>query len=615
MNAGPMRQSHLRLICFALAAIAVAAYDLWAVRATGEKFEWGYDLTGYYDLLGRAFAGGHLYLPIQPSPQLLAQPNPWDPAVDPSLKWHDMVLYGGRYYLYFGPAPAVLLFTPWRLATGHDLPENFAIFLLCFAGFLFSCGSLLRIFELSGAAPGPLTLSLLLLSLGLCQSVPFLLNRVAVYEIAIAGGYFCLSAAVYFLARGIRSNFAPYWLAASGLMFGGAVASRPHLIFGAMVAAGGLLYLGRWRSRQFAAFALALVLAGAAIGTYNYERFGNPWEFGFRYQLAGPGQNRVGLSTANLVPGMYFMLLSRPELSPVFPWMRMVFRYPFDSAERHPLPTEYFVEPSVGALWLAPFLPALLLPIPRKAAIESRALVRIAALSSLAVLLFLISTHLATQRYEVDFLPLGVLAAAAALEMRMCWSAGVRRVLWTAAAVALMAWSAVANLALGIAGSYDDLLGNRPYDYVRIARWFSPVRAFRPMINPPVHVELEAAFVPEPAGLREPLVTIGHSHYHHFLYVEHAAGVLRVVSQSANSRLVSEMPDPGRTPVRFGLDYSPATHVLTASVNGKPVLSHAIPMLVTAPAEIDIGRNVSDAGLTARRCDAAIHVLRKTTGE
>ncbi len=200
----------------AMVAVAVGCYYLWGVRAAGNQFFWGYDLGGYYDYLGRGFAHGHLYVPIEPSPQLLALANPWDPAVDDSLKMQDMALYNGRYYLYHGAGPALILFTPWRLVTGHDLPESFALFLLCFGGFLFSCGALLRVLDLAEAKPGPLLLAAMLLALGICQCVPYLLNRVWVYEIAIGGGYFCVSGAVFFLARGIESRRSAWWLAASG---------------------------------------------------------------------------------------------------------------------------------------------------------------------------------------------------------------------------------------------------------------------------------------------------------------------------------------------------------------------------------------------------------------
>src|SRR5882724_518225 len=114
---------------FALMSLLVGRYYLWSARATGDSFNWTKDEPGYYNFLGRAFAGGHLYLPIDPSPQLLAQPDPWDPHVDDSLKQFDAVLYKRRYYLYHGAGPAVLLFAPFRLITHRDLPENFALFL------------------------------------------------------------------------------------------------------------------------------------------------------------------------------------------------------------------------------------------------------------------------------------------------------------------------------------------------------------------------------------------------------------------------------------------------------------------------------------------------------
>jgi hypothetical protein len=104
--------------------VAIGSYYLWELRAAGYGFDWAHGQNGYYNYLGRAFAHGRLELPIKPSPQLLALPNPWDPAADDTYKMHDMALFNGRYYLYHGPGPAVLLFTPWLLITGHDLPET-----------------------------------------------------------------------------------------------------------------------------------------------------------------------------------------------------------------------------------------------------------------------------------------------------------------------------------------------------------------------------------------------------------------------------------------------------------------------------------------------------------
>src|SRR3982750_43716 len=226
----------------------VGSFYLWQARAGSGPCEWGHDLDGYYNLLAQGFAHGHLYVPVEPSPQLLALSNPWDPKVDGALRRQDMALYRGHYFLYFGAAPAVLLFTPWRLLTGHDMPEHFGIVVLCFGGFLFSCGALLRVLDLAGARPGPVLLAFFFLALGVCQSAPFLLNRAAVYEVAIACGYFCLSGGLFFLARGR--------LAASGLMFGLAIASRAHLFLaGAVTLAALIVFHRRRKSRAFMAFA------------------------------------------------------------------------------------------------------------------------------------------------------------------------------------------------------------------------------------------------------------------------------------------------------------------------------------------------------------------------
>jgi hypothetical protein len=507
--------------------------------------------------------------------------------------------------------------------TGHDLPENFAALLLCFGGFLFASGALLRVFALARARPPAWLLGVLILALGFCQSVPFLLNRVFVYEIAIAGGYFCISAAVFFLVRGLPLEQGSWrWLAASGLAFGAAVACRPHLVLvGATAAVGvGVLAIRGRESRAAEAFLAAWMAVGALIGLYNFERFGSPLEFGFRYQLAGQGQNRIELGTRNLVPGLYYMLLAKPQFSGVFPWMRMFLQFPFDSGERHPLPPEYFVEPSVGALWLAPFLVAAFwVPSARRLrriaedahAAEVRAVLWIAAGGAAAVLLFLMSTHLSTQRYEVDFLPLAVFAALGALGVRC---GGQAMGLPYLGLTAIVGYSALANLALGIAGPYDDILHYRPAAYVRLAKRFSPASEYRPIFNPAISVEAAARFIPQPAGFRDPLVTIGRSHYGCFLYGEHAPGTLKLVAQTEEGRAAYEVLQPWDRALRIGLAYLPQSHRFSVAVEGTEVLSVPSGTVVTAPAQVEIGANHRDVWFTYPRFTGKLEILRRTVG-
>lgn len=581
---------------------SIGSYYLWQLRATGDRFDWIHDQNGYYNYLGRALAQGRLELPIKPSPQLLAAPNPWDPAVDDSYRMQDMALFHGRYYLYHGAGPAAMLFAPWRLVTGHDLPERFALFLLCFGGFVFSCAVLLRWLSLTGATPGLPLLVLMLFALGLCQSVPYLLNRVWVYEIAIGGGYFCISGAIFFLTLGIQSGRS-HWLGASGLLFGLAVSCRPHLgLFGLIALVGLVVLRTRWRGAAAFGFAFTLVLA--AVAAYNYQRFGNPLEFGLRYLLTGPNQNRIRLAGANLLPGLYFWLACPPDLSPVFPWIRLAFRYPFNSLA-YPFPPGYFIEATAGVFYLAPFVAgALFIPYAHR---TLRVLLWTVLASAAAVLLFLAATGFTTQRYEVDFLPAAVLVALGNFACHIQRSKGLLRTAVRAVLTVSIACGAVTGLALGISGPYGDMLKNRPKNYLRIARWFSPVEHFRPMMNPAVNVAFTADFTPRPDQFRDPLIVIGHEPYRYFLFAEHTPGGLRFVSLYDKTAIVSEAEGRNDMRAQIRVMYDPGSGKLTATVNGREVAIHDIHTLVMAPAEIAMGENRLDPGLTNARFTGRIH--------
>ena len=95
--------------------------------------------------------------------------------------------------------------------------------------------------------------ALLLFALGICQSVPYLLQRVWVYEVAIAGGYLCMSVGFWFLARGVLSpRVGVSSLVFSGLMLGLAIGCRLHLALVSM----GAWFMLVWRlGREWSLFA------------------------------------------------------------------------------------------------------------------------------------------------------------------------------------------------------------------------------------------------------------------------------------------------------------------------------------------------------------------------
>jgi hypothetical protein len=541
----------IRIAVFVCVAIVVGLYDRWAVQAAGVGFHWGESQDGYYVMLARAFAAGHLYLPFDPDPKLLAQPDPYDPDVDNSLKLWDAALYNKRYYLYHGAGPAILLFLPWRLVTGRDLPQNFASLLQCFGGFLFSGAALLGWLRLAGKEPGPVMTAILLLGLGFCTNIPFLLSRSEMYEIAIGGAYCCSSAGIWFLVRGLEEK-KHGWMAAAGAAFGLAIACRPHL--GLLALAAAAIVMVRLR-RSAVWFLVPIVVAAAAIGVYNFERFGNPAEFGIRYMLTGKYMNSLHANPSNIIPATFYFAAAPPEVSRIFPWIRL----PWDHLIVLPKPERFILEPTVGVLWLAPFLPAfLLVPLLRRAALP----LGLFAVAGLGVFMFLAVTGMCTQRYIVDFLPVLAMSALAG-------AANWKHPVWVGALAVLVLFGTVINLALGIIG-HDGMIQKRPDRYVRLARMFTPRWANRLVLNPAFELVCPAG-APFRFSAGPP----------RFLYEIKTEGN-RIVSRRADSIMIS-----GASAGEYRVAYEPSAQEIVVSTKEVELLRHKVGQLVVSSSDFD----------------------------
>jgi hypothetical protein len=613
-----------------LALVIVGALYFWVIGigAVSERFAWdsgldkyyglpgptvakgSYAVNGYYDLLARAFASGKLYLPVEPQPELLALSDPWEGRSNEPYRLLDTVLYKQHYYLYHGVVPVLLLFAPWYLVTAHDLPENFAAFLLSLGGYFFLSLLFIQVLPYLSGRVSVALLTLCLLTLGIGQSVPFLLHRAKLYEVAIACGFCCLSSGFFFLFRWLTdSSRRALWAGLSGLSFGLAIGCRPHLGLAAALAFllmlllsdPGTLLLRRFTRKDVLAFGLPVIACCLGIAAYNYARFGNPLELGVRYQLWAAAYRDIRLRMGNVVPGLYYLLLCPPDLVAEFPFFRLA-RQPFNALVKV-LPAGYFLEPTGGILGLCPVaLIAILTPICWNRFGGRRRI--FAFLSSMLVftagcILFLAATGLTTQRYEVDFAPFLVfVACVVACELLgSLRNSSLRKWPRTLASIALavlLLYSISANLALAVQGPYDQFVQASPGSYTRLARWFSPIEHFRPLENPALRIQGSFDFPsPCPPG-REPLISAGEFGSRYLLSAECVAnGRIRLFSESSyrspDWQTVDMVSAPGLNLV--GLDFTPEDRTMSVTWNGNVVLRHRLRFLVTAPSQIRLGRD------------------------
>jgi len=168
-----------RLPC--LIFVAVASFHFATAWVGGPAGNWHGQTSEYYALLTDAFLAGQTSLLVQPPAEMLALPDPYDPVANARLRLHDASLYHGKYYLYFGPTPAIVLFLPYKLLTGSHLPTRIAVAWFCNCGFACSCGLFfLLVKREKWDCPGWLG-SAAVLSLGTAPGVAFLLTRPSFY--------------------------------------------------------------------------------------------------------------------------------------------------------------------------------------------------------------------------------------------------------------------------------------------------------------------------------------------------------------------------------------------------------------------------------------------------
>lgn len=282
-----------------------------------------------YGLLARGFLQGQLALDVEPVPALANAANPYDPALRPKVPYpHDASLYQGKFYAYFGPAPALLAYVPWRAITGRDLPTAWAVLGFATLAFL----GLVALFravsaEAYPAAPPSLRLAAIL-ALGSTSLLLPLVRRPAMYEAAIASGVAAMLWALYAAWRGRDPAHQVRWGAGCGLLLGLAIASRPTFGVAALPAwmiLSGPATRGGLNLRWHRGITAATVAGGCVVAlllAYNQARFGSPFEFGQKYQLASLNENTVQHFGLRFVPTQAWLYLVAPlQWSWFFPFV------------------------------------------------------------------------------------------------------------------------------------------------------------------------------------------------------------------------------------------------------------------------------------------------------
>ncbi|MEA2338708.1 MAG: hypothetical protein QOE82_2715 [Thermoanaerobaculia bacterium] len=453
---------------------------VYAFFAGGGKFDFrrlGTWQETNYASLAEGFLRGHLYLWVIPDPRLTALPYPYDFHVRGAIDYRwDTSYLNGHYYLYSSPLPVLLVYLPLRLLRGAYPPDSFVALIFSAWAFLAAVAFARRALR---DRPLHIPFALWVLFIGLGNVAAFVLVMIHMYEIAILTGM--AMTAMWALAL-LRYNESPTpsraaWLA---LWLALSIAARPNLGVLLVVTA----FVIKRSRKTIVAFLAPLAVVAIAMLWYNAARFGDPLEFGVRYQLTHvdmAGRKVCSLCTLpelsrfanNLGHYLFWPLHFRSE----FPFLdAMPAR--LDPAVSWPTPGN-MTEQIIGIAPLAPLmmlgtLIAILLALRRGVSdLATRSSLQVMA-GAWLIIFGLSSCWWIVARYSLDFMMLMSATSVVFIELALTRLrfGTVRFAPVRATIIALACYSILTGILLGFLGPGDAFKRVNPIVFERVAGWF-----------------------------------------------------------------------------------------------------------------------------------------------
>lgn len=337
-----------KLMCIGIViiTIAVITYPM-SLNEVWSKAGWGHH-TQYEDFT-ESILRGHIYFDeYEVDTTLKKMDNPYDPHArneeGASIRW-DHAFYKGKYYMYFGVVPVIILFVPLKLL-GITIIGSQATQI--FSG-LAVIGIFLLFYEMAKrlCPKMPVSIYIALSSAVSGMSLWYAIIYPALYCTAITAGvclaiwgfYFCFKAFIVETTKGKTIRDAIFGALFSALVFG----CRPTIGFISFAYIPMIWYflnknieannIKEWFKKvitkdniQIAiAFCMPYIIVAILLMSYNYARFENPFEFGQSYQLTAFDQHNYmkenHLSFAKIIDAFTRHFLFYGDMGESFPYI------------------------------------------------------------------------------------------------------------------------------------------------------------------------------------------------------------------------------------------------------------------------------------------------------
>ena len=301
---------------------------------------------------------GSLSLLEEPSSKLLSLDNPYDPGQrndlqrDKDFLW-DAALYNGKYYVYYGILPALLLYVPFHLITGFYLDTGFGVMLFSILTIIvlyfiydFLCKKYFKDLPYKIYIFGLISL--------LCGAGIIWINVAPrFYElVAISGLYFTLQGLYLLITTDYKEeklHLKRLFLASLCLTL--AVACRPTFLIASIML---VLWFIKFAKENInnkskiiktvLIIMIPYIIIGSLLMAYNFARFGSIFEFGSKYQLTMEDMTKSSGYSKCFLQGLLCNLFNVPIINGEFPFIH-------SNANVLATKESYYIEDMIGGLF------------------------------------------------------------------------------------------------------------------------------------------------------------------------------------------------------------------------------------------------------------------------
>lgn len=286
----------------------------------------------YYNLI-EAFKQGNLSIG-DGDESLKTMDNPYDYYAraenEVVFNW-DNAYYDGKYYSYFGVLPAVLLYLPYNLITGGELPNQIAVILLGSAvitGVMFLVWKIIK----KWFKKTPFVLYILLSTVfSIISSLFYAVYKPDFYMVPPLAG---LALSIWGLGLWLDTEKSDGSLKILPLSLGACLIAltsmcRPQFlitfIFGILIFWNAVFknrtLFSKKSVKQTIGLCLPVILIALTAMWYNYARFGSPFDFGANYNLTTNDMTKRGLVAGRSGLGIFTYFFQPMRIDAQFPFI------------------------------------------------------------------------------------------------------------------------------------------------------------------------------------------------------------------------------------------------------------------------------------------------------